>query len=109
MNKQYYDIIGDIHGQADELIDLLTCLGYEKQAGIYRHRERKAIFLGDFIDRGKQQHGVLAIVRPMIDDGAALSVMGNHEFNAIAYFTPDPDEPGRLIQLKSVHGVQGVR
>jgi len=89
LNKQHYDIIGDIHGQADELIQLLIRLGYEEQAGVYRHREKKVIFLGDFIDRGKQQQGVLAIVRPMIDSGAALSVMGNHEFNAIAYFTQD--------------------
>lgn len=69
MNKQHYDIIGDIHGQADELTQLLTRLGYEEQDGIYRHRERKVIFLGDFIDRGKRQQGVLAIVRPMIDSG----------------------------------------
>lgn len=49
-----YDIIGDIHGHADELIRLLDKLGYKKSNGYYRHpvTERKAIFVGDFIDRG---------------------------------------------------------
>jgi hypothetical protein len=31
------------------------------------------IFLGDFIDRGPDQRGVLEIVRPMIDDGSEYS------------------------------------
>ncbi|MCH8135435.1 MAG: hypothetical protein IIB77_05595 [Proteobacteria bacterium] len=37
----------------------------------------------------------------LIDEGAALSVMGNHEFNAIAYFTPDPDDPGKHLRVHS--------
>jgi len=57
------------------------------------------IFLGDFIDRGPNQRKVIEIVRPMIDEGAALSVMGNHEFNAIAYFTADPDYPGEHLRV----------
>ncbi|MCP5093483.1 MAG: metallophosphoesterase, partial [Gammaproteobacteria bacterium] len=36
-----------------------------------------------------------------IDGGAALSVMGNHEFNAIAWFTEDPDEPGTYLRPHS--------
>lgn len=83
-----YDIIGDIHGHARTLEALLDTLGYSLDDGIYRHPKRTAIFLGDFIDRGPHQRGVLRIVRPMIDTGAALAVMGNHEFNAIAYATP---------------------
>ncbi|RDH85994.1 MAG: hypothetical protein DIZ80_00540 [endosymbiont of Galathealinum brachiosum] len=87
MNKQSYDIIGDIHGQADELISLITLLGYKDDGKSYTHPERKIIFLGDFIDRGSKQREVLDIVKAMIENGSALSVMGNHEFNAIAYFT----------------------
>jgi len=83
-----YDIIGDIHGHARSLEALLETLGYRIEDGIYRHPERTAIFLGDFIDRGPYQRGVIRIVRPMIDSGSALAVMGNHEFNAIAYATP---------------------
>lgn len=83
-----YDIIGDIHGHAQTLEALLVELGYTCEDGVYRHAERQAVFLGDFIDRGPQQRRVIGIVRPMIESGAALSVMGNHEFNAIAYATP---------------------
>ena len=47
-----YDLIGDVHGHDDELVGLLTALGYQEVRGVYRHHERKVIFLGDFIDRG---------------------------------------------------------
>ena len=47
-----YDLIGDIHGHATELKQLLQKLGYTLEEGGYRHPERKVIFLGDFIDRG---------------------------------------------------------
>ena len=83
-----YDIIGDIHGHARTLEALLETLGYSLVDGAYRHPTRKVVFLGDFIDRGPSQRGVIRIVRPMIDGGHALAVMGNHEFNAIAYATP---------------------
>jgi hypothetical protein len=96
-----YDLIGDIHGYSEPLIELLEKLGYKKTDGVYRHPERKVIFLGDFIDRGPDQRGVIDIVRPMIDEGAALSVMGNHEFNATAWFTEDPDEPGTYLRPHS--------
>lgn len=84
-----YDIIGDIHGCAKTLTALLDKLGYELNQDIYQHPTNKVIFLGDFIDRGQFQKEVIGIVRPMIQSGAALSVMGNHEFNAIAYHTYD--------------------
>jgi hypothetical protein len=84
-----YDIIGDIHGQAVELEELLTKLGYVCVDDVYRHDTRQVIFLGDFIDRGPHQRRVLDLARAMVDDGTALAVMGNHEFNAIAYHTPD--------------------
>ena len=89
--KQKYDIIGDIHGCADQLEALLIELGYELHDNAYTHPDRKIIFLGDFVDRGNQQKRVLDIVRPMINDGHALSVMGNHEFNAICYATETSD------------------
>ena len=90
MVKSKYDIIGDVHGHAMTLQALLTRLGYVCTNGTWRHPDRTAIFMGDFIDRGPYQKEVLGIVRPMIDSGAALAVMGNHEFNAIAYFTRSP-------------------
>lgn len=84
---QFYDIIGDIHGHAGALEALLLKLGYKLRNGIYRHCHHKVIFLGDFIDRGHQQREVLQIVKPMIAQGHARSVMGNHEYNAICYAT----------------------
>lgn len=97
----HYDLIGDIHGHSGPLTELLARLGYTESDGVYRHPARKVIFLGDFIDRGPDQRGVLEIVRPMIDSGAALSVMGNHEFNAIAYYTLDPDDHSRHLRDNS--------
>jgi len=96
-----YDLIGDIHGYSKPLIELLEKLDYRRVDGVYRHPERQVVFLGDFIDRGPDQRGVIDIVRPMIDSGAALSVMGNHEYNAIAWFTPDPDRPGKYLREHS--------
>ena len=84
-----HDIIGDIHGYADELKLLLAKLGYHKNGQSYRHPTRTAIFVGDFIDRGPRIREALDIVRPMVESGAAQAVMGNHEYNAVCYHTPD--------------------
>ena len=88
---QGYDIIGDIHGHGDALCRLLEKLGYRKSSGVYRHPSRKVIYLGDFIDRGPDQVEVIKIARSMCDVGTALAVMGNHEFNALAWATTRGD------------------
>lgn len=93
-----YDIIGDIHGQADKLHGLLANLGYENRDGAYRHKYRTAIFVGDFIDRGPRQLESVMTVRRMVDAGSAQAIMGNHEFNAIAWHTPDPSEGGKYLR-----------
>lgn len=81
------DFIGDIHGHADELMELLEKLGYINTGGFYQHPARKAFFCGDFIDRGPKIKEVLQIVKAMMDNGAAYSVIGNHEYNAICFHT----------------------
>lgn len=96
-----YDLIGDIHGHADALIQLLQLLGYQNDKGIYQHPNRKVVFLGDFIDRGPQIRTVLNIVEPMVAAGAAFAVMGNHELNALAYHTPDANAPGEFLRRHS--------
>ena len=93
-----YDIIGDIHGHAGALRALLAKLGYRERDGAYRHADRQALFVGDFIDRGPQQVETVSIVRRMVDAGTAQAVMGNHEFNAIAWHTPDPDNPQDFLR-----------
>ena len=86
-----YDIIGDIHGHADELLQLLKKLGYDNSKGYYWHPERKAVFVGDFIDRGPKIRETLKIVKGMVDNESALATMGNHEYNALCYHTLGPD------------------
>ncbi len=80
-----YDLIGDIHGHADKLVKLLSRLGYVQDDGAYRADGREAIFVGDLIDRGKQNREVISIVRKMVERGHARVVMGNHEYNAICF------------------------
>ena len=88
-NSDGYDLVGDIHGCAETLSRLLHKLDYRFQDGCYRHSSRQMIFVGDFIDRGPLQRETLELVRPMVERGAARAVMGNHEFNALAYHCPD--------------------
>ncbi|WP_299022168.1 metallophosphoesterase [uncultured Photobacterium sp.] len=85
-----YDLIGDIHGHAGELIKLLGKLGYADSGDGYSHPKRKVIFLGDFIDRGEhlsQHEELLLMVMKMVENGHAYAVLGNHEFNALAFHT----------------------
>ena len=82
-----YDIIGDIHGHADKLEELLLKLGYSKKQKQYSHPERKVLFLGDYIDRGPKIHETLKIVKHMVEGGSAIALMGNHEYNAICFHT----------------------
>ena len=84
-----YDIIGDIHGHSKSLEKLLRLLGYTNNDGYYNHSTRKVIFTGDFIDRGPSVRKTLKIVKAMIDNNAAMSVLGNHEYNAICFHTKD--------------------
>jgi len=83
-----YDLIGDVHGCAHTLEHLLDTLGYRFQAGVWRHPERIALFLGDIIDRGPRIREALHIVHDMVEAGQAHCIMGNHEFNALGWSTP---------------------
>lgn len=93
-----FDVIGDLHGDASKLRMLLKKLGYRESGATWRHSERRAIFLGDFIDRGAEQLDSCDIVRNMVTAGSAHAVMGNHEFNAIAWYLKDPDQPGEHLR-----------
>ncbi len=87
-----FDIIGDIHGHADELKALLSDMGYSRHRRGFQRADRKVVFVGDFVDRGPAIGEVIEIARAMVDAGDALAVMGNHEYNAIAFDTARPDE-----------------
>lgn len=76
-----FDVIGDVHGCGDELEALLGLLGYAPGAdGVWCHPEgRKAVFVGDLVDRGPRIADVLKLVMAMEKAGAAIVVPGNHD------------------------------
>lgn len=92
------DIVGDIHGCAQTLERLLLKLGYRKQRGVFRHPSRKLVFVGDIVDRGPRIREALALVRDMVDAGAAYLILGNHEVHAYCYCTAHPSAPGNYLR-----------
>ena len=72
-----FDVIGDVHGCRAELETLLGELGYV--AGERHPEGRRAIFVGDLVDRGPDTPGVLRLVMGMVAAGTAFCVSGNHE------------------------------
>ncbi|MCW4151549.1 metallophosphoesterase [Halomonas sp. 18H] len=85
-----YDLIGDVHGCGATLALLLERLGYHQQDGVYRHPDRRVIFLGDLIDRGPRIRQAVTIARRMVEAGEAYMVLGNHEIHALAYCHRSP-------------------
>lgn len=85
--QQSYDIIGDIHGHGDLLEKLLLKLGYDKLGDVFRHPKRKAVFCGDYIDRGQQNIKAIDIVKNMVENGEALAIPGNHDLAFVQYHT----------------------
>ncbi|MFD2571674.1 AAA family ATPase [Spirosoma soli] len=73
-----FDIIGDVHGCYDELVELLTKLEYDV-AQLSHPKGRKIIFVGDLVDRGPNSAGVLRLVMQLVQQGTALCVTGNHD------------------------------
>ena len=93
------DIIGDIHGYADKLVGLLTEFGYTHDGECFvPPAGHRALFIGDLIDRGSQQIATLEIVFAMLDADVADAVMGNHEYNALAFATSDPEQPTQYLR-----------
>lgn len=75
-----FDLIGDVHGCHDELIELLAKLGYDVGSSPIAHPNgRRAVFLGDLVDRGPASDAVLETAMAMVDAGTALCILGNHE------------------------------
>jgi protein phosphatase len=105
-----FDLIGDVHGCGDELESLLTLLGYVRQPildrpstalledHVYQHPEgRKAVFVGDLVDRGPRVVSVLRLVATMVEQGTALCVPGNHDMKLLGKLN------GRDVQI--THGL----
>lgn len=91
--------IGDIHGHAPTLLALLDQLGWKKRGQrLAGPGGQKLVFVGDLIDRGPQNLRTIEIVRELVEQADALCLMGNHEFNAVQFHTPDPIEPGTHLR-----------
>ena len=91
-----FDIIGDVHGCYDELLTLLGQLDYRVDAEpVADDRDlgvrvtppagRRAVFLGDLVDRGPASPQVLRLVMSMVKDGSALCVPGNHDIKLLRH------------------------
>lgn len=89
-----FDVIGDVHGCTDELVELLEQLGYVRLPreasdplwgdAAYAHPQgRRAVFVGDLVDRGPRILDAVRIVRNMVHAGAALCVPGNHDMKLL--------------------------
>lgn len=101
---QQFDVVGDVHGCHSELEALLRRLGYVikrdgqgRPVGASHTDRRRAVFVGDLVDRGPDTPGVLRLVMGMLDDGDALCVLGNHEDKLVRALR------GRDIQI--THGL----
>jgi polynucleotide kinase-phosphatase len=94
-----FDIVGDVHGCCDELDQLLAELGYERSDdGAYAHPEgRRAIFVGDLVDRGPRIVDSVRLVKAMVEAGTALCVPGNHDMKLVRKLR------GRDVQI--THGL----
>ncbi|WLD94931.1 bis(5'-nucleosyl)-tetraphosphatase PrpE [Alkalihalobacillus sp. AL-G] len=95
-----YDVIGDIHGCFDELLQLIKELGFERETnGVYFHTDNRTIvFLGDLTDRGPDSLKVIDFVYDLVESGVALYTPGNHCDKLYRYFC------GRDVQIK--HGLE---
>jgi polynucleotide kinase-phosphatase len=95
-----FDIIGDLHGCADELEALLVELGYDNdpETGVRAHPAgRKTVFLGDVVDRGPRILDAYRIVKTMVESGHAICVPGNHDVKLV-----------RKLRGKNVHVAHGL-
>jgi protein phosphatase len=97
-----FDIVGDVHGCYDELSSLLIQLGYRIESGptglaVTPPNGRRAVFVGDLVDRGPKIPGVLRVVMNMVEQGAAFCVPGNHDMKLVRKLK------GRDVQL--THGL----
>jgi protein phosphatase len=94
-----FDLIGDVHGCFDELSALLDGLGYAPDADAGRRHPdgRRAIFLGDLVDRGPDVVATVRLVHRMLAAGQALCVPGNHDAKLLRYLNG--------AQVKLQHGL----
>lgn len=111
--------IGDIHGEREKLDALLAALDLRASD--------RLIFLGDYVDRGPDPHGVVARLIEVARERECVFLLGNHEamfldflgWRGARYFGGDAfllnggdrtlasygyfDEPSRRFELPAAH------
>jgi protein phosphatase len=95
-----FDIIGDVHGCHAELVDLLRQIGYavaDDGVTVTPPDGRRAVFVGDYGDRGPETPGVLRLVIAMAEAGTAICLPGNHDVKLVRKLK------GRDVQI--THGL----
>ena len=95
-----FDVIGDVHGCHVELVELLEALDYEVAAdglSALPPDGRRAVFVGDYVDRGPDTPRVLKLVMEMAERGSALCLPGNHDIKLVRKLK------GRDVQI--THGL----
>lgn len=75
------DIVGDVHGEFQALLNLLLSLGYDNHGN--HPDNRKLVFVGDLCDRGPDSPRVILFVKNLVEKGNAQVVLGNHELNIL--------------------------
>ncbi|GHF52000.1 hypothetical protein HNQ07_003102 [Deinococcus metalli] len=112
MSPAGLDVIGDVHGCHTELVALLDALGYAWNGGaLVPPPGRRAVFVGDLVDRGPDVVEVVRLVRRAVQGGAALSVRGNHDERLARALGGDSVEATRslhvsLAQLSAVDAAE---
>jgi hypothetical protein len=109
--KQHTTIfIGDVHGQASTLLALLEQLGWkQRNQRLTGPSDSQLVFVGDLIDRGPENRRTVEIVRELVEQGSARCVLGNHEFNAVQFHTPDPERPGEHLRPNNEDNIRQHR
>ncbi|MCP9488948.1 MAG: polynucleotide kinase-phosphatase [Solirubrobacteraceae bacterium MAG38_C4-C5] len=83
-----FDVIGDVHGCYAELVELLEQLGYTVQetageVAVTPPAGRRAVFVGDYVDRGPDSPRVLRLVMGMAQAATAICLPGNHDIKLV--------------------------
>jgi protein phosphatase len=106
-----FDVVGDLHGCAGELLALLGRLGYRRVSGRkpFRHPSgRRVVFVGDLVDRGPRILETAGCAMEMVACGSALAVPGNHDDDLAARLAGDEaaaeaaPSPGTAVSLRQL-------
>ena len=95
-----FDVIGDVHGCHAELVAILDALGWsvaQDGRSAVPPEGRRAVFVGDYVDRGPATPQVLELVMRMAADGHAICLPGNHDVKLVRKLE------GRNVQI--THGL----